>query len=76
MYLKKPRRWLFEVYQKEQRQTKNVVMDLLGDLHRASTVVLWENGSFGPTFYKSCSRTKQKVTLIIKSSFSTSYSIG
>jgi hypothetical protein len=49
MALKKPRRWKFEVYQKEQRQAKKAAADLLGDLPRKNTWVLWGDGGFGPT---------------------------
>ena len=44
MALKQPRRWKFEVYQKEQRQAKTAATDLLGNLR-----VIWGNGGFGPT---------------------------
>ena len=49
MALKQPRRWKFEVYQKEQRQAKTAATDLLGNLPRKSTWVIWGNGGFGPT---------------------------
>ena len=48
MALKQPRRWKFEVYQKEQRQAKKIGTELLGDLPRNSTWVLWGDGGFGP----------------------------
>ena len=47
--LKKPRRWKFDVYQKAQRQAKKAATDLLGDLPRNNTWVLWGDGGFGPT---------------------------
>ena len=49
MALKNPRRWKFEAHQKEQRQAKKAATDLLVDLARNNTWVLWGDGGFGPT---------------------------
>jgi hypothetical protein len=49
MKLKKPRRFKFEAYQREQRTAKKLATDLLGGLSPLSTIVVWGNGGFGPT---------------------------
>jgi hypothetical protein len=49
MAIKTTRRLEFGVYQREQRAAKKLATDLLGGLSPLSTLVVWGNGSFGPT---------------------------
>jgi hypothetical protein len=49
MRIKCTSRWKFETYQKEQRAVKKLNADLLGGMSPTNTLVVWENGGFGPT---------------------------
>jgi hypothetical protein len=49
MRLKCTSRWKFETYQREQRALQKLSTDLLGGLSPLETLVVWGNGSFGPT---------------------------
>jgi hypothetical protein len=48
-YTKAPRRWQFDVYQREQREAQKLSHALLGGLDRSNTLVVWGDGGFAPT---------------------------
>jgi putative hemolysin len=59
--IKSPRRWKFEIYQKEQHAVKKLSVALLDGLAPNNTLVVWGNGGFGPTSKGHASAPNQKL---------------
>ncbi len=57
------RRWKFEARQKEQRAVKNLSTDLLDGMSPKDTLVVWDNGGFGPSTNSSELPDYQKMLL-------------
>ena len=81
MELKNPRRWKFEAYKTEQRAVHKLVTDVLGKkTNTRNTLVVWGNGSFGPTSKGHASAPNKKmqreiarfVPLVLVNEFNTS----
>jgi hypothetical protein len=81
MKLKNPRRWKFQAYKTEQRAVQKLVTDVLGkEADRNNSLVVWGNGSFGPTSkgYNSAPNKKmqfaiaQSVPIVLVNEFNTS----
>lgn len=60
-YTKAPRRWKFDVYQREQREATKLTRALLGGLDVSNTLVVWGDGGFAPTSKGHAAAPNQKL---------------